>query len=416
MLTNKDELITLLTNLLDEFYSDEKNRISESKTAAPTCSNGTEKGIVTSKNGFCVNEEPCNSNVPRGQSSRDTNVNVHVNGESNDVVVTHASNGDKAVSTPNGLNNKSNECETSIDLDDKMLSENTQRIESCEKMQSNDGCRLNNIASNNTTNNMDNLPRETTTCQEDANPASQGKDKSLQTEKGGSTDKNRNEHLDQDVHLLSDQQEDANPLAQADSLPTDSFNSEEFCETFSDKTLCEISEIDIENNVLTSNSSTHLDEQNNVMEKGKLETSNGIPNLKREDQSKTSNDNGCSEKSRDVLSDISLTCTPSTSESIEKLFSLDMDDLFEDSNLTAISANASSEKSGTSNIVKILDKNKSLELPTSASSKSVGSDEKSSPVATAPSGTTQVRCSDKDWSMGCGIVDKQGRPVEVQNI
>ena len=395
MLTNKDELITLLTNLLNEFYSDEKNRISESKTTAP--SNGTEKEIVTSKNGFHVNEEPCNGNVSCSESSSNTNA---------------TSNGDVAVFTSNGFNNKSNKHETSIDLDDKMLSENTQRKEDCEKAQRSDGCHLNDIAPNNTTNGND-LLRERVSRQEEANPASKGK--SLQPDKIGSTEKKRSGHFVQDFHLPSDLQEGANPLAQGESLPTDSINSEEFCETFSDKTLCEISEFDIENNVFTSNSSTHLIEQNSVTENGNLETSDGLSNLNREDQSKGSSVNGCSEKSQDVLSDGSLTCTPSTSESVEKLFSLDMDDLFEDSNLIASSANSNSEISGTSNNVQIEEKCKSLEIPTSASKQGVGSGEKSMLAAAAPSGTNAAGCSDNDWSMGCGIVDKQGRPVEVQN-
>ena len=409
MLTNKDELITLLTNLLDEFYSDEKNRISESKTGAS--SNGTEKGIVTSKNGFHVHEEACNGNGPCGQDSSNANA---VNGESDDVAITHTSNGDIAVFTSDGLNNKSNKHETSPDLDDKMLSENTQRKEHGDKAQSSDGCHLNNTAPNNT---IDNLLRERRSCQEEANPAmvSQGKDISPQPDKVGSTDKNKNQHLDQDLHLPSDQQEDANLLAQADSLATDSFNSEEFCETFSDKTLCEISEFDIENNVFTGNSSTHLNEHNSVIEHGNLATNNGLSNLYTEDQSKGSNVTGCSEKSQDVLSDGSLTCAPSTSESVEKLFSLDMDDLFEDSNLIASSANSNSEISGTSNNVQIVEKCKSLETPTSASKQGVGSGEKPMLAAAAPSVTNEARCSDKDWSMGRGIVDKQGRPVEVQN-
>ena len=407
MLTNKDELITLLTNLLDEFYSDKKNRISESKTTAP--SNGTEKEIVTSKNGFHVNEEACNGNVSCSESSSNTNA---VNGEADDVTITHTSNGDVAVFTSNGLNNKSNKHETSIDLDDKMLSENTQRKEDCEKAQRSDGCHLNNIAPNNTTNGND-LLRERVSRQEEANPASKGK--SPQPDKIGSTDKKRSGHFIQDVHLQSDLQEGANPLAQGESLHTDSSNSEEFCETFSDKTLCEISEFDIENNVFTSNSSTYLNEQNSVTENGNLETSDGLSNLNREDQSKGSSVNGCLEKSQDVLSDGSLTCTPSTSESVEKLFSLDMDDLFEDSNLIASSANSNSEISGTSNNVQIEEKCKSLEIPTSASKQGVGSGEKSMLAAAAPSGTNEARCSDKDWSMGRGIVDKQGRPVEVQN-
>lgn len=130
MLTNKDELILLLTNLLDEFYSDEKNRISESKTVAP--SNGSEKGIVTSKNGFHVHKDACDGDVPRGQGSSNTNA---VNVESDGVAVAHTSNGDVAVFTSNCLNNKSNKHETSPDLDDKMLSENAQRKEDCEKTQ-----------------------------------------------------------------------------------------------------------------------------------------------------------------------------------------------------------------------------------------------------------------------------------------
>ena len=91
----------------------------------------------------------------------------------------------------------------------------------------------------------------------------------------------------------------------------------------------------------------------------------------------------------------------SESQSLKKLFSLDLDDLFDDSDCEI--SFPSKPDGGHS---KSMNNTKS-----SAPNGSSVTEEKS--VASVPPNADEKECSDKDWSMGHEIVDKQGNEVEV---
>ena len=422
MLTNKDELITVLTNLLDKFYSDEKNKISERKNSDPTCINGAEKGTATSKKGFrLVNEDRSNGNVSDVQTSTKV-YSLHVNGECGNVANTHGSNGEVAVCMSDSPNKISIEAHrTSICLDENALFEETKGREyTCsEQAKDNAGCHLSDNAPPNTTGNGNSSLREASSCHEGANPNNQGKCKYPSPAEIKISANTNYGHVDQAAHIPSAQQEDANTLAKGFSFLTDSFDSTELSEAFGDKTLCKISESDIKDNV--HNSSKTSTEQSSVAGIGNFDITDSHSYLNSEDQRKESeraekigkdasglkvvNADGCSEKNHDAPRNAALTSTPSMSQSVENLFSLDFDDLFDDSDLNVTGADSNMEASGAL---------KSSEMPSPGVNKVSVSGEKS--LTGVPPGTAEARCRDKDWSMGRGIVDKQGKPVEVLYI
>lgn len=392
MLTNKDELITLLTNLLDEFYSDKKNWIPDDKTTAP--GSGGKNEDVSLKNGFHVNDKAGNGEIVCVQSSNNISA---VDDEFNGVEVTSTSSGN-IVCMSKEANNKGHKHVASTSLDKHMLFENTQRQEPIEKPQSKAGCHLDKNALSGSTSNKNDLLREDLPCQEGANPDNQGKalsassmSPSLDTVMVEATVSGQN---DQAADLPSAQQDGANALAEADSSLKGSSDSTESCEELSDKTLCEMSESGVPN-VITSS-----------------ETENGTHNSKEnsEDQRKDNNSNGCSEKNQSAVSN-GLKFSPSIIESVEKIFSLDMDDLFDDSNLNVGGTASNNEMLGTSSHSQIGEKSKSKEIPSSASNKGFVTVKEC--LAAAPAPVCTEHCSDKDWSMGRGIVDKQGNAVEV---
>ena len=85
-----------------------------------------------------------------------------------------------------------------------------------------------------------------------------------------------------------------------------------------------------------------------------------------------------------------------------------MDDLFDDSKLDLSGINSKLKTPGTSDNVCNSEKDASEGISSSATVEE-------SVSAPKPSETTsKAQCSDKDWSMGCGVADKQGIPVQVQ--
>ena len=416
MLTNKDEVMSLLSNLLEEFYSDEKNKISERTKSNP--SNGTEKGTATSKN---VTKEVVNGIVSCVQTS--SNVDAVI-GENN-VTNSYGSNG-KVVCKPtcSNSNKESSEHRPSVQLDKNSLFESEKSIEHSKQTTNNSECHLSNNALQNTTTNGSNLSREKSLCDETTKQNTGDKDecKSPNSVEVGAVT-NINGHVDKTFQLPSTCQEDTNTLAQADSFLTSSFDSAELCDTItgSDKSLTEI--IDSAN--VVNNSSENVTEQNGMAENNN-ESSDNHWSVNRDEQSKsnetsvmngnnskTINHDGCSEKGQDPPQNREFTCTASMSQSVKNLFSLDLDDLFNDSDLDVTVGDSCLKAcmSSALNCVQTAEKSKLLETSFSATNKSSVSVEKS--MTSAPFGAAEARCSDKEWSMGSGIVDKQGKPVEV---
>ncbi|KAJ7380058.1 ATP-binding mismatch repair protein [Desmophyllum pertusum] len=104
----------------------------------------------------------------------------------------------------------------------------------------------------------------------------------------------------------------------------------------------------------------------------------------------------------------------SSSPSLENLFSFNVDDLFNDSDLEICPTTPE-----VSNNVRIAGKSTSAEMPSSATNEGSVSQsfsvEKPSVTNFVSSGTTEAQFSDKEWSMGRGIVDKQGNPVQERS-
>jgi len=111
----------------------------------------------------------------------------------------------------------------------------------------------------------------------------------------------------------------------------------------------------------------------------------------------------------------SMVLTPAKTSSLENLFSLDMDDLFEDSDFDLSCINSNLKTPGTFNHNRNSEKTPP-ESSSSAFDQGTTSAVKSSATVSVSSGTTEVPCSDKEWSMGCGILDKQGNPVQVYTV
>ncbi|XP_078376217.1 uncharacterized protein LOC144659619 isoform X2 [Oculina patagonica] len=386
MLTNKDELMTILTNLLEEFYSDEKNKLPLSK--GTDCNSTTEKSIA-------------------------------VIGKLGDITNTCGLNGEVATHASSNLGEKSKEKERSLHLDKSIVPEDTpsleHEVEETYNEQVNTRSDKNNTQENTLSNKNDlQTEREKSSHHEGISPTNQ-------TDKLPSSVVAQKATINQAVSLPSSQQEDTCMLS-----PTDSLQSVELCETFSDKTLCEVSEstCNMENNVCSSSI-----EPSSVAENGNSETGHSVSNLNNEksnrlnklpvtktantgNSSNATDTDGKPKGSQELSKNRTLVCNPSNSPSLGNSFSLDLDDLFEDSDLDLISIDSNLKTPGTSNHVRNLEKDASVEMPSSATEEETASVTKPSTTVTVSSGTTKAQCSDKEWSMGRGIVDKQGNPVQ----
>lgn len=396
MLTNKDELMTILTNLLEEFYSDEKNKLPSSKGI--DCNSSAEKRIaVIGKLGDITNTCGLNGEV---------------------TTCTHASS---------NIGEKSKEKERSLPLDRNIVPEDTPSLEHEVEETRNEQAKTSSSSSlfdNNSTQestlcNKNNLQIEKSFCHERVSTSNQVKDKmpsSVVVER---------ETVNQAGCVPSSLQEDTIVLS-----PTDSLQSVELCESFSDKTLCEVSEsmCNMENNVCNSSK-----ESSSVAENGNSETGHSISNLNNENSNRltsnklqvveTANTGNSSNATKsderpdgrqELSKNRTLACSPFNSPSLGNLFSLDLDDLFEDSDLDLTSIDSNLKTPGTSNHMCNSEKDDSVETPSSVNEKGTASAVKPSMTVAVSSGTTKAQCSDKEWSMGRGIVDiKQGNPVQV---
>ena len=93
MLTNKDEVMTVLTNLVDEFYSDEKNKL------------------------------PSNDNINGNNVAEKS---IAVIGKPGDITNTCSLNGEVASSTASSISKRSNAQKTSLHLNRSSVLEDTQ--------------------------------------------------------------------------------------------------------------------------------------------------------------------------------------------------------------------------------------------------------------------------------------------------
>lgn len=386
MLTNKDELITILSNLLEEFYSDEKNKLPSSKNI--DCNNDAEKRIALI-----------------GKLGDITNT-CGLIGE----VTTHASS---------IAGEKSKGKEGSLHLGRDIVEEDTPSLEHGVKetqkgqAQTSSSSSLlgNNSTHENTLNNKNDLQREKLSCHDEISPTSRAK------EKPPSSFVTSN----QAVSSPSSQQGDISMLS-----PTDSLQSVELFETLGDKTLCEVSEstCNVENMCNSSKVSSSVAENGNFDTGNSLSNSNGDKSNKhneipvtantRNHSSNATNADGRPEGNQELSKNRTLVCPRSKSPLLEN-FSLDlgMDDLFEDSDLDLTGIIANSKTSGSSSHVRNSGKDASAETSSSATVEGTASVTKPSVAVAVSSETTKALCSDKEWSTGRGILDKQGNPVQV---
>lgn len=390
MLTNKDELMTILTNLVENFYSDEKNKLSSSKDN--NCNGSAEKRIA-------------------------------LIGKLGDITNTCDSNGEGTTSASSNVGEKIRAKEKSLHLDRNMVLDNNPSLVQHEaegttnnkqiKTVSSSSLFQSNCTQEDSMSNKNDLQSEKPSCHEGMSSAHQVKDKLP------SSVVVNMETVNQVVSLPSFLHKDTSMLC-----PTDPSQFVELSET-SDKSLCEVSEsmCNIEKNVSTCNSS-NLKESSSVKENGHLETStcNSLLNLERDKSNKIpvtrtententsvpANTEGKPEGSKDLSKNRTLPCTPSNRPSLKKIFSLDLDDLFDDSEFDLSGINSNLKTPGTSDNVPNSEKDASGGISSSATVEESVSASKPSET------TTKAQCSDKDWSMGCGVVDKQGTPVQVQ--
>lgn len=384
MLTNKDELMTALTNLLEDFYSDEKNKLPSSNNI--DCNNVADKRIA-------------------------------VIGKLGDITDTCSLNGEVTSHTSSSTGKKSKAQETSLHLNGNSVPEDTrpqileheveQTRDVQEKTASSSSLFDNSGTLQNSLSNKNGLITEESSCSEGPVPASQVKDSS-----SGSVV----------VKTVAADQEGC--------LPS-SLQSVRLCETLSDKTLCEInkSACHLENNLCNMLKES---QDSGVIEHGNCEIGDSLSNLNSDtcnsnklkeksaartvstaENANEANTNGTPQGNWELSKNRSLACTPTNSSTQENLFSLDMDDLFEDSDLDLSGLNSNLKTPGTSNHVCSSEKASSAESSSSASEQGTASAVKSSVTVAVSSGTTEAPCSSKEWSMGHGIVDKQGNPLQV---
>ena len=382
MLTNKDEVMTVLTNLIEGFYSDEKNRLPTNDNT--DCSNvGEKRNTVLSKLGDITNT---------------------------------SLNGDVASCTSLSTGKKSNVQKTSLHLNRNSVLEDTQPQgtveDEAEQTFDEEEMSLfdNSSIGKNGLTNKNGLMTVKSSCPEDTISASQVKDSSssLVVTKTATTD--------QHCCLRPSLQDDTRRLS-----PVDSVQSVELCETMSEKTLCETSESTSHLKDFCNSSKESRD--SHVVENVHCGIRNSLSNLNNEKstaetisaaQNTNEIDTNITPQGNQGLSNnTSLACTPTKRSSLENLFSLDMDDLFEDSDFDLSGRDSNLKTPGISNHELNSEKAPSAELSSSAFDQGTVPSVKSSLTVTASSGATEAPFSDKEWSMGHGIVDKQGNPVQV---
>ena len=420
MLTNKEELATLLTKLLDQFYSDAKNRIPESKSSC--AGNINENGTGASKKSLPVNKKACHSDGSQVQSSKDASA---VDGKCRGVEGTyHVPNGEHSVSPSSNFNCKHyRQGRSSKDRNDDCFDENglfekEQREKHLERDRT---CCL----TDNTFSNGDDLLVEGTSWKKPSNATSEcktvcsrngfpsmdvvscanrcRKDEALPLLSGQQDDSNTSLDAPSLVNNCSDstakqlsvgaranetfsttsaQQDEAYPSGKEDVSLVPSLSSTEFCR-MSDETTHEIHDPGALRNTGVKN----------------CEESHAIPVLSGKDKNGGS-ENECLEKQQNSNS----MHNPSTSKE-KTLFSLNLDNLLDDSDLDITFENSSNEMSSQSDPSR--DQTKQMNRASPASNVSFVTGNKSSSSAKGFS-------SENDWSMGRGIIDKQGNQVEVR--
>ena len=397
MLTNKDEVMTLLTNLVDEFYSDEKNKLPSN--------NNTDYNSVAEKR-------------------------IAVIGKLGDITNTCSLNGEVASCTSSSVGKKSSAHKTALHLNSSSALEDTQpqinlehevehtdyvheKSSSSASLSDNSGTGENSLSSKDHC-----LITEQSSCSQGTIPAGQVKDSSSSSV---------------GVETVTADQGCISSSLQADTSrlsPTDSLQSVELCETISDKTLCATSEstCHLENNLCNSLKESQA---SGVLENVNCENGNSLSNLSSDtcnsdklnekstsktansaENANVANNSETPEGNQELSNNRSLARTSANSSSLENLFSLDMDDLFEDSDFDLSDINSNLKTPSSSNHECNSEKTPS-ESSSAAFDQGATSAVKSSATVAVSSGPTEVPCTDKEWSIGRGILDKQGNPVQV---
>ena len=376
MLTNKDEVMTVLTNLVDEFYSDEKNKL------------------------------PSNDNI---NGNNVAEKRIAVNGKPGDITNTCSLNGEVASYTASSISKRSNAQKTSLHLNRSSVLEDTQpqiileheaehTCDAQEKTSSSASLSDNSGTGEDSPSNKNRLIAEESSCSEEAVPASQDSSSSSVVVRTVTADESC---------LCSSLQDSTSRLS-----PTDYLQSVELYESISDKTLCETSELTchLENNLCNSLKES---QGSSVVGNVNCVTGNSLSNLNSgackpnensasklassAENANVSNNSGTPQGNQELSKNRSLACNPTKSPSLENIFSLDMDNLFEDSDFDLSGINSNLKTPGSSNLECNSDK----------------TPPESSVTVAVSSGTTEAPCSDKDWSMGRGILNKQGNPIQV---
>ena len=399
LLTNKEEVMTLLTNLLEEFYSDEKNKISDRTLTATHTSNGAEKGDCPSKNECGITENVCNGNVP--------GIHVRSSGIANAVgecSITEACRPAEKVAngTPCSLSIENSQHENSNDQSSLF-----ERTVECNIEYST--CKS----------------AENTSCNVDFHP-NNAVQSNITDGISNSCSTFKSSHGNEEYTCNNNSGEMQKSVDQATTLTCHKdtcTNAGQLWGTISDKSLCAI--IDLGLDVLNTSRNTtvgnglvhaHHDSDKHDSSVGQT-SSDDIQSIESSGRNMLSNkDNSkagiCAEKVQDVEES---TCKSSLSRSVEDLFSDDLsDDLFDDLDLEVSGVNCNDRSSTLVRHVKTVEKSKDKDFPVSSSNKDSVSLEKS--VVPGSSDTSDAKCSEKDWSKGHGIVDKQGKPVEVHCI
>ena len=381
MLTNQDELMTLLTELLDEFYSDEKNKLPGSKTPG------------------------CNDDVVENR--------IALIGKLGDSTNTCSLDGEITTHTSGNGSEESKQQEMLVHLDrnivhEDMLSREQEVKESCsEQGNTSDIIHMNNCSKpKNALSEKNDLLMEKSTCREETRKSNQGKDSckspGLATENAVTVDEVPV------LCLLSPLRGDTGTLTRKDSSLSDSLESQELCETLSDKTLCDINESMCNTEKPLCNSSKESQQnivENDITVDESSSSLNGVNGNKEIVAVKTANTENSSHAAN-------AGGRPQKGPSLENLFSFSLDDLFEDSDFDTSGVNSNLRMPNPSNDVCAVEKSTPAEMPSSSSQEGPTSVKKTS--MTDSSGATEVQRTDKDWSMGHGIVDKQGNPVQVR--
>ena len=399
LLTNKEEVMTLLTNLLEEFYSDEKNKISDRTLTGTRNSNGAEKGDCPSKNECGITENVCNGNVP-GIHVRSSGI-ANAFGECN---VTEACRpaGKVANGTPCSLSTENNQHENSnhqSSLFERTVVHNIEQstCKSAENTSGNIGFHPNNAGQSNIT---DGISNSCSTFK-----SSHVNEKHTWNNNSGEVQKS----VDQ--------------ATTSTCLKDTCTNSGQLWGTISDKSLCAIIDLGLDalntsRNTTVGNGLVHAEHDSDKRDSPVGQTSSdGIQSIESSARNMLSNkDNTKADISAEKMQDVEVsTCKPSLSRSVEDLFSDDFsDDLFDDLDLEVSGVNCNDRSSTLVRHVEAVEKSKDKDFLVSSSNKDSVSLEKS--VVPVSSDTSDAKCSEKDWSMGQGIVDKQGKPVEVHCI